>query len=305
MYRVGIDLGGTKIEGVVLDETLEEVHRKRVATSQEKGYGAILQNIKGLYEDLIAHIDRAHHSLGIGTPGSISAGTGLLKNSNTVCMNGKPVPKDLTALLGRGFEMHNDANCFTLAEARLGAGEWKRVVFGVIMGTGCGGGISVEGKVLAGPQGIAGEWGHMVIDPKGPDCYCGARGCVETFISGGGLEKRYAAEFGDEKRLPDILKAYRSGDDKAKTFMKEFFDHFGQALANLINVLDPDIVVLGGGVSNIDELYTKGVAAVHRRIFSDAPQTPIVRNKLGDSAGVIGAALVGHSGVYGPPSSGK
>lgn len=303
-HRIGIDLGGSKIEGVVLDEDIEEVTRKRVPTSAEKGYDAILQNIKGLYEDLVAKVDGAQHSLGIGTPGSISSKTGLLKNSNTVCMNGKPVHKDLAALLGRDFEMQNDANCFTLAEARRGAGEWKRVVFGVIMGTGCGGGISVEGKVLAGPQGIAGEWGHMVIDPQGPECYCGARGCVETFISGAGLEKRYTAQFGVQLPLPDILKAYRSGDEKAVGFMKEFFDHFGRALANLINVLDPDIVILGGGVSNIDELYSEGVAAVHRRIFTDAPQTPIVRNKLGDSAGVIGAALIGHMGLYGPPASG-
>ncbi|MFH2203386.1 MAG: ROK family protein, partial [Elusimicrobiota bacterium] len=292
MYRIGIDLGGSKIEGIALDEAMEEVCRKRVPTRREEGYEAILKTVQKLYDDLVIGIHAERHSLGIGTPGAISPKTGLLKNSNTVCMNGKPVQKDLERLLGQRIELSNDANCFTLAEARMGAAEWKRVVFGVIMGTGCGGGISVEGKILTGPQRIAGEWGHMVIDPAGPECYCGARGCVETFISGGGLERRYAAEFGEPRTLPQILSAYRGGDGKAVPFMQEFFARFGQAMANLITVLDPDIVVLGGGLSNIDELYTEGVKEVRQRVFSDSLETPIVRNKLGDSAGVIGAALL-------------
>lgn len=299
MYRIGIDLGGSKIEGIALDEAMEEVCRKRVPTRREEGYEAILKTVQKLYDDLVIGIHAERHSLGIGTPGAISPKTGLLKNSNTVCMNGKPVQKDLERLLGQRIELSNDANCFTLAEARMGAAEWKRVVFGVIMGTGCGGGISVEGKILTGPQRIAGEWGHMVIDPAGPECYCGARGCVETFISGGGLERRYAAEFGEPRTLPQILSAYRGGDEKAVPFMQEFFARFGQAMANLITVLDPDIVVLGGGLSNIDELYTEGVKEVRQRVFSDSLETPIVRNKLGDSAGVIGAALLGAFGVYG------
>jgi len=299
MYRIGIDLGGTKIEGIALDEAMEEVCRKRVPTKREQGYEAILQSIQKLYDELVIGIHGERHSLGIGTPGAISHKTGLLKNSNTVCMNGKPVQKDLEKLIGMRFEMQNDANCFTLAEARLGAAEWKRVVFGVIMGTGCGGGISVEGKILSGPQRIAGEWGHMVLDPAGPECYCGARGCVETYISGGGLERRYEEAFGAKKPLPEILAAYRKGDKKLVPFMDEFYVRFGQAMANLINILDPDIVVLGGGVSNCDELYTKGVEEVRKRVFSDSLETPIVRNKLGDSAGVIGAALIGAFGVYG------
>ena len=161
------------------------------------------------------------------------------------------------------------------------------------MGTGCGGGIVYKGEVITGPQAIAGEWGHMSINPDGPLCYCGQRGCVETFISGGGLEVRYAEQFGEKRPFTGIVKDYYAGDPNTVEFMKVFFRHFGRSLANLIDVLDPDVVVLGGGVSNFDALYTEGVAEVAWRVFSDCPETPIVKNQLGDSAGVIGAALIG------------
>jgi fructokinase len=293
MNRIGIDLGGTKIEGIVLDASGVERFRKRIATEREKGYRHILERIAGLHDELVQATGSSRHTFGIGTPGAISQRTGLLKNSNTVCMNGQPLQADLERMLGRKIAIQNDANCFAMAEAILGAGKGKAMVFGVIMGTGCGGGIVYKGDVITGLQAIGGEWGHMSIDPQGPVCYCGARGCVETYISGGGLEKRWEEQHGAAKRLKDIVLDYRAGEERAAAFMKLFFARFGRALANLINVLDPDVVVLGGGVSNIPELYTAGVGEVARCIFSDSLETPIVKHAIGDSAGVIGAALIG------------
>ena len=293
MLQIGIDLGGTKIEGIVLDAEGKELFRKRVATEQEHGYEHILQNIKTLYDELVAEAGGQPHTLGIGTPGAVSLNTGLLKNSNTVCMLEKPVKADLERLLGRTFEIQNDANCFALAEAILGAGKGKNLVFGVIMGTGCGGGIIHKGEALTGPQAIAGEWGHMSIDPAGPACYCGAQGCVETYISGGGLERRWERDTGAKRKLVEIEKDYYAGDERAVTFMKVFFADFGRCMANLINILDPDIVVLGGGVSKFKAIYTEGVREVEKCIFSDSLETPIVQHEIGDSAGVIGAALIG------------
>ena len=293
MYRIGIDLGGTKIEGVILDADAREITRKRIPTEREHGYRHILNRLKSLHDELAASVSGQPTTFGIGTPGAISPRTGLLKNSNTVCMNGQPVKADLEKLLGRKIGIQNDANCFAMAEALLGAGRGKSLVFGVIMGTGVGGGIVHKGEVLTGPQGIAGEWGHMSIDPHGPVCYCGQKGCVETFISGGGLEKRYAERFGAKKSLKEVEKEFYAGEPQAVEFMQEFFNRFGRALANLIDILDPDIVVLGGGVSNFKALYTEGVASVRKHVFTDELQTPIVKHQLGDSAGVLGAALVG------------
>ena len=290
--RIGIDLGGTKTEGVVLDPDGREIFRKRIDTERDGGYEHILQRVRELYRGLTAHA-AGPHTLGIGTPGAVSARTGLLKNSNTTCLNGRPLRHDLERLLGRSVEIQNDANCFTLAEGLMGAGKGCRTVFGVILGTGCGGGIMIDGAILAGRQSIAGEWGHMSIDPEGPVCYCGSRGCVETFISGGGLENLYEAETGERKTAAQIVEAYRSGEPRACRRMEDFFAHFGRAAANLIAVLDPDIIVLGGGLSSVHELYTEGVRAVRSRVFSDSLETPVVQNKLGDSAGVLGAALVG------------
>jgi fructokinase len=293
MNRIGIDLGGTKIEGIVLDSNGVELFRKRISTDQEKGYKHILDRIAGLHGELAEATGSNPHTFGIGTPGAISHRTGLLKNSNTVCLNGQPLQADLERMLGRKIAIQNDANCFAMAEAILGAGKGKAMVFGVIMGTGCGGGLVYKGEVLTGLQAIGGEWGHMSIDPAGPACYCGARGCVETYISGGGLEKRWEERHGEAKALKDIVLAYRAREGRAVEFMGQFFARFGRAMANLITVLDPDIVVLGGGVSNIPELYAEGVKEVARCIFSDSLETPIVKHAIGDSAGVIGAALIG------------
>lgn len=293
-FRIGIDLGGTKIEGLVMAPDHKEVVRTRIATEREKGYETILEKIMRLYKELRAKVPAgALHTLGIATPGALSRRTGLLKNSNTVCMNGKPLKNDLEKMLGRKLALQNDANCFAQAEAVVGAGRGKDRVFGVIMGTGCGGGIVERGTVIAGLQDIAGEWGHMAIDPAGPLCYCGSRGCVETFVSGGGLERSYQNRFSEAVTAEAIVSRFREGEADAVAVMEEFFKNFGRALANLIHVLDPDIVVLGGGLSNVEELYTAGIDWVRKFIFSDSLETPIVKNKMGDSAGVIGAALIG------------
>lgn len=293
MFRIGIDLGGTKIEGVVLDESGKEIFRKRIDTQQEGGYRHILDRIAGLYHDLAKAPQSERHTFGIGTPGAISPRTGLLKNSNTVCLNGQPLKADLEKLLGRAIEIQNDANCFAMAEALYGAGRGNQLVFGVIMGTGCGGGIVHKGQVIVGRQAIAGEWGHTSIAPDGPNCYCGKRGCVETYISGGGAEARYAETFGMKKPFRQIERDFYNGESNAVGFVAIFLRNFGRALANVVDVLDPDIVILGGGVSNFNALYTEGVAQVAKFVFSDSLETPIVKHQLGDSAGVIGAALIG------------
>lgn len=293
MFRIGIDLGGTKIEGIVLDARGGELFRKRINTEPQHGYNHILDRVSGLYDELRAKIQGAPHTFGIGTPGAISRRTGLLKNSNTVCLNRQPIKDDLERRLGRKIEIQNDANCFAMAEALHGAGQGKNLVFGVIMGTGCGGGIVYKGEVITGRQSIAGEWGHTSIDPNGPACYCGQRGCVETYISGGGAEARYAEQYGEKRSFVEIEQAYRRGESRAVAFMKIFFRNFGRSLANVIDILDPDVVVMGGGLSNVEALYTEGVAEVAKQVFSDSLETPVVKNRLGDSAGVIGAALVG------------
>ncbi|OGW78498.1 MAG: N-acetylglucosamine kinase [Omnitrophica bacterium GWA2_52_8] len=293
MFHVGIDLGGTKIEGVVLDESHREIFRERIATEREHGYGHILKQIQKLYQSLLKNKDGREHTLGVGTPGTFSRKTGAMINSNTICLNGRPLAGDLEAMLQHRLALENDANCFAVAEALQGAGTGRRVVFGVIMGTGCGGGLVVDGKLWDGLQGIAGEWGHMIIDPSGPECYCGKHGCVETFISGGGLERMYLRETGQTMPLREISALYRKGNEPAVKLMRSFFRNFGVALGNLINILDPEVVVLGGGVSNIDEIYEQGLEEVRKNVFSDKFQTPVVKHRLGDSAGVLGAAWIG------------
>lgn len=293
MLKFGVDLGGSKIESIVRDEAGRELFRKRVPTRQELGYEHIIDSIHDLYREMALQFPDDRHTVGVCTPGSMSPRRGVLRNSNTQCLNGMPVQRDLEQRLGRAVPVVNDANCFALAEALFGAGRGHRIVFGVIMGTGCGGGIVIDGKVHEGRQGIGGEWGHAVMDPDGPACYCGARGCVETLISGGGLERLWKKAHGQRRSMADIVADFHSGDADAGDFMNRFFRNFGRAMANLVNVLDPDVIVLGGGLSNIDELYAEGVEHVRSNVFSDSFKTPIVRNELGDSSGVIGAALVG------------
>lgn len=291
-YHIGIDLGGTKIEVAVLDSQDKTLFRERLFTEAHLGSKHIFDQIYALYSKAVMSIQNKSHTLGLGTPGSISKKTHLLKNSNTLCLNDLPMQTLLEDKLVHDIVIENDANCFALAEAIMGAGIGYPSVFGVIMGTGCGGGIVFDGKIRQGPQNIAGEWGHMVIDPQGLPCYCGASGCVESFISGGGLEKRIKNTTGNSISAMDFFRIPLK-DESLKKIKQDFYARFGQALANLINILDPDIVVLGGGLSNEESLYKEGIEEVYKRIFNDVPTTPIVKNILGDSAGVIGAALIG------------
>jgi len=293
----GIDLGGTKIEGVALDSKGHTLARIRIPTEQEKGYGHIVANIVSLVRLLENESGIGATKLGIGTPGTTDPFTSLLKNSNTQCLNGKPLKLDLEKSLGIPLVMANDANCFALAEAKIGIVQdiapQAKVVFGIIMGTGVGGGIVVNGHALYGKHGIAGEWGHNVLDEKGDLCYCGRRGCVETILAGPWLEKYYAQLSGNRLRLPEIVSLSRnSHDPHAKATMERLLQNFGKALGRIINVLDPDVIVVGGGVGNIDELYDKGIDETRKHIFNNSLSTYIVKPKLGDSAGVYGAAML-------------
>ncbi len=285
--HLGIDLGGTKIEGVVLDAARRPIGRHRVATDRDLGYEHILGRVAGVVDTLRVLVPDLRH-VGIGTPGSLSMRDGRLKNSNTTCLNGMPLADDLAARLGLPVRIENDANCFALAEAGAGAARGHRVVFGVILGTGVGGGLVLDGRLWSGCQRIAGEWGHHVLDPSGPECYCGRRGCVETFLCGPALERAY----GGGCDAAEIGRLASQGEAQAVAVLDAWLERYGRAMANVIDILDPDVVVLGGGLSNLDALYDRGREAVARHVFNDELRTPIVRNALGDAAGVIGAALL-------------
>ena len=287
LYKLGIDLGGTKIEAILLDENLDTIQRKRVPTPQND-YLQILNTITSLAVDLLKNIE--DYSIGICTPGAISKKTGLIKNSNTQCLIGKPLKEDLENKLDKKISMENDANCFAIAESTMGVAKEFDVVFGVIMGTGVGGGIVIDGKIHQGRTNIAGEWGHHTLHQNGHNCYCGKQGCVETYISGPALEKRWKQLTGKSQNMPEIIRNLENF--KAKQWKDEFLENFGSGLANVIDILDPDVIVLGGGLSNIDFLYTEGKDSVYHKVFSDLVDTPILKNKLGDSAGVFGAALL-------------
>ncbi len=284
MDHIGIDLGGTKIEGVRLDGRFRVLDRQRVPTPGS--YRGILESIL----DMAGRLGGGDHTVGVCTPGTTSGDAGVITNSNTRCLAGMPFKGDLEELLGRRIAIENDANCFALAEARMGAAAGHGMVFGVIMGTGVGGGIIIDGEIRRGRTGIAGEWGHHTLHRGGNECYCGRRGCVETYISGPALEKRWRELVGGGGSLREI--AGRPGAKGADLWKAEFLENFGSALANVIDILDPDAVVLGGGVSNIGFLYDEGRDHVHERVFSDSADTPILKNRLGDSAGVFGACLL-------------
>ena len=289
MNKIGIDLGGTKIEGILIDENYETIKRKRIPTNQENGYDSILQSVKDLIHDL-SHESNEKPSIGICTPGALSIDSGLIKNSNTQCLIGHDLKNDLQNTLNQNIAIENDANCFALAEATLGAGKNSNLVFGVIMGTGVGGGIIINGKIHRGRTNIAGEWGHHSIHSDGNSCYCGHNGCVETYISGPALEKNWFKLSNMNQSLPEIIQ--NINNPNFDTWKKIFLDNFGLALANVVDILDPDVIVLGGGVSNIDFLYQEGKNAVYEKVFSDSIDTPIIKNELGDSAGVFGACLL-------------
>ncbi len=287
MNRIGIDLGGTKTEGILLNENLEPIERKRILTPQND-YSAILNSIVDLVNELKTKTNES--TMGICTPGAISKKTGLIKNSNTQCLIGMPLKEDLEKALGQKVSMENDANCFAMAEAKMGAAKDYNMVFGVIMGTGVGGGIIINEKIHQGRTNIAGEWGHHTLYQNGNKCYCGKSGCVETYISGPALEKKWNDLTGKQESLPQIIQ--NLDNDIANQWKNEFLNNFGTALANVIDILDPDAIVLGGGVSNISFLYDEGKKAVYDSVFSDLVDTPILKNQLGDSAGVFGASLL-------------
>ncbi|MCE7994646.1 MAG: ROK family protein [Roseivirga sp.] len=295
----GIDLGGTKIEGVVLKSAAEPevLVRKRIDTEADQGYEHTLNRVKLLIDLISEEIGERPKTFGMGTPGAIDPPTGLLKNSNSQAINKKPFQKDLETLMQMPIIMANDANCFALAEARMGAvpevDPDAKVVFGVIMGTGAGGGAVVNGQIINGKQGIGGEWGHNFLDASGGPCYCGKSGCVEKVIAGPSLERYYKEISGESKRLKEIIPLARSGEDEnAVKTLDRLIHFFGLGISVVINILDPDVIVLGGGVGNIDELYTRGAAEVEKHIFNPRMDTKIIRPKLGDSAGVFGAAFL-------------
>ena len=292
MNRIGIDLGGTKIEGVLLSSDNKIIERKRIHTKQEEGYESIIHRIVKLINN-IKSISIKDCQIGICTPGALDIKTGILKNSNTVCLIGKPIKEDLESELKCSIAIDNDANCFAMAEALLGSGKNYEIVFGVIMGTGVGGGLVLNRKIHHGRLFIAGEWGHQVLYPNGRDCYCNKKGCVETYLSGPSLEKEWEKNSNEFLPLKKIIELYdnRPNDNYTK-WKNKFLSNFGIALSNVINIIDPDVVVLGGGLSNINFLYSEGILSVQKNIFSNKTDTPIVSNKLGDSAGVFGAALL-------------
>jgi len=289
MNRIGIDLGGTKIEGILTDENYKTITRKRIPTNQEEGYNSILESIKNLILEFIQE-SNDKVSIGVCTPGALSLSSGLIKNSNTQCLIGKDLQNDLKNILHYNVSIENDANCFALAEAKLGAGRNSNLVFGIIMGTGVGGGIIIDGKIHHGRTNIAGEWGHHCLHTEGNSCYCGNKGCVETYISGPALEKKWSELTSQNQPLPEIIKS--SDNPNFPNWKKSFLDDFGSSLANVIDILDPDVIVLGGGVSNIDFLYSEGKNSIYEKVFSDIVDTPITKNELGDSAGVFGACML-------------
>ena len=294
---LGIDLGGTKIEGIVLEskEKPIEVIRHRVETEEKKGYLQVVDNIKSLVEYIENKINHKFDKLGIGTPGTLDPATGLLKNSNSQCLNEMPLKKDLSKTLDKTILIQNDANCFALAETLLGSVNDQyphaKNVFGIIIGTGVGGGVIINGKTVYGSQGIGGEWGHTIVTDNGDECYCGKRGCVETVISGRALQTYYKNISGRKLKFEEIY-ATKDNDKYAKETFERLITYFGKGLSNVVNIIDPEVIVLGGGLSNINELYTEGYNELKKYVFNPTFSTPILKPKLGDSAGVYGAALL-------------
>jgi len=331
LLSIGVDFGGTKTEAVVLarpsgeranrdEEAFRVLVRQRTPTGQERGYEAVLESTAELVRATAreAGVDPKAVTVGVGMPGSVTRKDGLVKNSNTQCLNHRPFRQDLSRLLGGRVLFENDANCFALAEARCGAARrhGDGLVFGVIMGTGVGGGVVFGGRVWGGPQGLGGEWGHHAVGPwrrpevergaplvgaglsERPPCSCGKMGCVELYASGGGIEREYLRRTGTARKTSELVER-RATDPEAGALIGEMLEAFGRGLANVIDILDPTAIVLGGGLSNLDLLYDEGRERVTRYVFNDELRTPILRHELGDSAGVIGAALLGEMGASG------
>jgi fructokinase len=287
VLRIGIDLGGTKIEAIALDEAGHELARTRVPTPQGD-YAATVATVTDLVRHLESSLD-SQGTVGLGIPGAPSRVTGLIKNANSTCLIGHPLRQDLEKALGRDVRLENDANCFALSEALDGAGQGARVVFGAILGTGVGGGIVVDGKLLVGPNAIAGEWGHNPLPLPGPHdqplpaCYCGRSGCIEAYLSGPALARDHEARTGQRLKPEEIVAL--GGESLAR-----YEERLARALASVINILDPDVIVLGGGMSNVASLYSEVPKLWNRYVFSDHVATRLERPVHGDSSGVRGAA---------------
>jgi fructokinase len=294
MVRIGVDLGGTKIEGAAIDAAGEILLRRRVTTPRDD-YEATINAIAFVVESLEREIGQ-RATVGVGMPGAISPATGLVKNANSVWLNHQPFDRDLGARLARPVRFANDANCFALSEAHGGAADGARVVFGVIIGTGTGGGVVVDGRVLTGPNGVAGEWGHNPLpwprsdELPGASCYCGHHGCIETFLSGPGLARDHQAAAGQTLLPAEIEGRAAAGDAAAEATLARYEDRMARALASVINILDPDVIVLGGGMSNITRLYANVPRLWERYVFSDRVDTRLLPPRFGDSSGVRGAA---------------
>jgi fructokinase len=301
---LGIDLGGTKIEIIALDEHGAVLLRRR-RRSPQGSYDATLAAIRDLVAETESQLG-ARGTVGFGTPGAISPATGLLKNSNSTWLNGKPLDRDLAAILERPIALANDADCLALSEATDGAAAGAATVFAVILGTGVGGGLAVHGKVLAGPNAIAGEWGHNPLpwpepdELPGPPCYCGLTGCIETWLSGPGLARDHLAKSGAARDPPAIVAA-AADDAAAEAALRRYEHRLARGLASVINLLDPQAIVLGGGLSQLERLYTAVPAIWDRYVFSDVVRTPLVPAKHGDSSGVRGAAWLGRNRELAPP----
>ena len=292
--RIGIDLGGTKIEALAIDRTGKELVRHRIDTPRDD-YHATLAAMAGL----VQRIERetgTKGTVGAGIPGCVSSVTGLVKNSNSTWLNGRPVDRDLSAALGREVRVANDANCLAVSEATDGAAAGKRVVFGVILGTGCGGGVAIDGHVHAGPNGVGGEWGHNPLpwarpeELPGPECYCGKRGCLEMWISGTGVARDHKIVTGKEKTTREIMEGFHAGDPEAAATVARFEDRLARGLAHVVNMLDPDVLVFGGGLSKTEYLYREIPRLLPKYVFGGEVATPVLQAKYGDSSGVRGAA---------------
>jgi fructokinase len=292
--RIGIDLGGTKIEALAIDDRGVELARHRVDTPRDD-YDATVQAIVGLVRRLEEETGKTG-TVGAGIPGTVSRITGLVKNANSTWLNGRPFHKDLIAALGREVRVANDANCLAVSEATDGAAAGACVVYGVILGTGCGGGVAIDGCVHDGPNGVAGEWGHNPLpwqkpeENPGPECYCGKRGCMEMWVSGTGIALDYKNATSRVKTTREIVADFNAGDREAIAAMERFEDRLARGLANVVNILDPDVIVIGGGVSSVGHIYQKLPELVTAYVFGGEMSTPIVQAKYGDSSGVRGAA---------------
>ena len=292
--RIGIDLGGTKIEALAIDDRGTELARHRIDTPRDD-YEATIKAIVALVYRLETETGKTG-TVGAGIPGTISRVTGLVKNANSTWLNGRPFHKDLIATLGREVRVANDANCLAVSEATDGAAAGARFVYGVILGTGCGGGVALEGCVHDGPNGVAGEWGHNPLPwPKpeespGPACYCGKRGCMEMWVSGTGIALDYKNVTGRARTTREIVADFAAGDQTAAETMERFEDRLARGLANVINILDPDVIVIGGGVSRVKSIYEALPKLLPKYVFGGEASTPVVQAKYGDSSGVRGAA---------------